>query len=224
MRDYLRRGDGFVDIGANIGTYTIYAASLIGRNGTVESFEPDKVSASRLRENIALNKLTFVRVHEVAVGDVKGFIRLTSEKDTKNHIVLGAAESSDNLRTVSCIRLDDELTRGQYAMGKMDVEGAELLALQGAERMLAEANPPVWLLEVNGLLRRYGFSEVELRDWLNTHDYDLVSYEPDTRELCWSNEPWKKRPNLLALARSAKNKVLERIKSDSYANAKGLAK
>jgi len=66
---HLRAGDWFVDVGANIGTYTLLAPSLVGPGGRVDSFEPSPVVAGRLRDSVALNQLSNVCVHEASIGD-----------------------------------------------------------------------------------------------------------------------------------------------------------
>ena len=96
-------------------------------------------------------------------------------------------------------------------MGKMDIEGAEPLALQGAQRMLGESNPPVWLLEMNGLLRDLGFTEEGLAGWLWERGYDLAVYDADARDLKFFDKPWAGRSNVLAISRPGRDFVLERL-------------
>ena len=98
-------------------------------------------------------------------------------------------------------------------MGKMDIEGAEPLALQGAERMLKEGNPPVWLLEMNRALRHYGYTEEGLQDWLGERGYDLALYDADKGVLEVPAKPWTVSANVLAVSRVHRKIVLERIQS-----------
>ncbi len=200
MRHYLRPGDGFIDVGANVGVYTLYAAALVGRAGAIDSFEPASKAAARLRENLRLNDLTTARVHEVAVGAVPSSVRFSVDRDTVNAIELEEPPSASGTIEVPCVRLDDALRSGRYAMGKMDIEGAEPLALFGARRLLEEANPPVWLLEMNGGLRRYGFTEKGLQDWLLERHYELTLYDADSRTFSFPARPWELRENVLAVA------------------------
>lgn len=213
MRRYLRPGDGFIDVGANVGVYTLYAAALVGRCARIESFEPAPKAVRRLRENLKLNGLENVRVCETAVAAESGVVSFTVNDDTINRITQG---DPPRLKTVEaqCVRLDDILGADAYAMAKIDVEGAEPLALRGAERLLRTANPPVWLLEMNGELRRYGFTEEDLRDWLAERGYDLALYDADRERFVCPERPWELRANVLAVCRAHWRGVLERTKAN----------
>jgi FkbM family methyltransferase len=211
MRDYLRAGDGFVDVGANVGVYTIYAVSCVGRHGHIDSLEPGPQALARLKENVRLNRLTNVRIHPVAAGAEDGRACFGTGNDTLNRLETALNDVGVTRIEVQCVRLDSLLVGGRYAMGKMDIEGAEPLALGGATRMLEERNPPVWLLEMNGSLRHYSFTEEGLRDWLAARGYDLGVYDSDSRHLEFLETPWAKRVNVLAIARDRRELVLGRI-------------
>ncbi len=215
MHHYLRQGDGFLDIGANIGTYTLLAASLVGAAGHVDAFEPGPVALARLRENVALNDLGCVTIHPEAVGAVTGVIQFVSDQDVLNRIK--SAATAGQTTGVSCVRLDDVLQDRLYAMGKMDIEGAEPLAFLGAERLVAAKNPPVWLLEINGKLRDYGFAESDFAHWLFQNGYDLALYNADRRTLEKTKEPWRVRDNVLAIARNRWQKITKRLSETNLA-------
>lgn len=215
MRHYLRPGDGFIDVGANVGVYTIYAASCVGRHGRIESLEPGPKALARLSENIRLNGLD-VRVHPVAASAEDGRAYFGTGSDTQDRLdVSPNSEFKFNKIEVRCARLDNLLAGEQYAMGKMDIEGAEPLALVGAGKMLEARNPPVWLLEMNGSLRHYGFTEEGFRDWLSARGYDLALYDSDSRRLEFLATPWTARANVLAIARTQREIVLGRIAESS---------
>ncbi|MGH8560322.1 MAG: FkbM family methyltransferase [Methylococcales bacterium] len=227
VEHYLRPGDRFVDIGANIGAYTLLAASIGA--GTIDAFEPGPEALERLRENIVLNGLGNVRVHPVAVAHLSDIVEFTRCLDATNRVMIAVedratgvsaidckdacSEAMGELIKVPCARLDDVLLGQHYAMGKMDIEGAEPLALQGAEQMLSEANPPVWLLELNRALHAYGFTEQQLANWLNERGYDLALYDADSRTLRFLDAPWRERDNVLAIARVKRDDVAARLKS-----------
>lgn len=212
MRHYLRPGDGFVDVGANVGIYTIYAAACVGYYGRIDSIEPGPMALSRLEENVRINRLPHVHVHPVAASAEEGRARFCGSQGTLNRLDAGTARGlTANEIEVHCVRLDSLLAGERYAMGKMDIEGAEPLALGGAEKMLEARNPPVWLLEMNGSLRHYGFTEEGLRDWLAARGYDLALYDSAKRRLEFPSEPWVSRPNVLAIARAQREMVLGRV-------------
>jgi FkbM family methyltransferase len=210
VRQYLRPGDGFVDVGANVGLYSMLAASLVKSNGSVEAFEPNPVACARLRENARLNGLGNLRVHEVAVSDRCGTVRFLSDQDCENRI---AAHGDEGKRSVDlpCVALDDVLTPGKYALGKMDLEGAELLALRGAERLLAAARPAVWILEFNRSMHDFGTDEATLATWLAEREFDLAYYDSKRNQLCFSASPWLASTNVLAVSRRQRDEVIDRL-------------
>ncbi len=197
----LRPGDGFVDVGANIGVYTLLAASRVGREGRLACFEPGALALLRLRENLSLNGIHNAEVFPAAALHRAGTVRFDEAGSTTGHVVADAEAAGVE---VPCVRLDDVLAGGSRAAGKMDVEGAEPLALRGAERLLAEMNPPVWLLEVNGVLRRYGFTKTHLWGWLAARAWDVCVYDPARRLLLDCPDPRSRHRNVLAVARGAR--------------------
>jgi len=218
LMHYLRRGDGFLDVGANIGLYTLLASALVGTDGSVDAFEPSRREAARLRENLGLNSLVQVRVHEVAVTDREGPVRLAAGRDPTIgldqtwHLRTGEDAEGESFE-VPGIRLDDAVAGRRYALGKVDIEGAEPLALAGAVSMLEDFNPPVWLVELNGLLRGYGYSEVGLCDWMLARGFESTLYDSHTRRLRLEKEPWRSRPNVLFVAKSHREQVEERLRA-----------
>lgn len=210
LERYLRPGDNFLDVGANVGFYTLLAADLVGTTGMVGAFEPGRETAGRLRENLELNSLGNVRVYSDAVGSAEGTAAFAQPKDDTSR--LRTPHDSDvPIVDVRVVRLDSAAGYEQWAMGKMDIEGAEPVALEGASRMLAEANPPVWQLEINGMLRDYDWTEERFAEWLHAQGYDLALYDGRTGNLSFGQDAWRQRDNVLAIARSAREMVVNRI-------------
>lgn len=81
IKRYLRPGDTSRDVGANVGVYTLLAASLVGPTGTVHAFEPRPKALGYLYENISLNKLRNVQVYELALSDRAGEAHLAAGGD-----------------------------------------------------------------------------------------------------------------------------------------------
>jgi FkbM family methyltransferase len=211
IRRYLRPGDGFIDIGANIGVYTLLAASIVGERGRVESFEPGIQAVERLRENVQMNRLSQVTIHPVAVGERTEIVRFQSGRDTTNRMAGASGEVPGESKEVQCIDLDSRFQNVAFAMGKIDIEGAEPAALRGASSMLERFNPPVWLLEINGLLRTYGITEDQFAAWLAERRYRLAFFDTATVTLIPCSQPWKTNANVLAVAESKWDDVVKRI-------------
>lgn len=176
MQAYLRPGDGFVDVGANIGTYSLLARSLVGPEGEVVAFEPHPVAAARCRENIELNGLVNIELHEAAVAAEDGTAEFLDQFDVSNRI-RSDSDGEVATRTVEMLRLDRILGNRPMAMGKLDVEGHETAALRGAIDRLRRADPPVWQIEIfDHQLARAGSNREELLALLTEHGFDLCEY------------------------------------------------
>jgi FkbM family methyltransferase len=209
MRRYLRPGDAVLDIGANIGVYSLLAASCVGVSGHIVAFEPGLKAYQRLMENISLNQLNNITVHACAVGDQSGYIDFLADCDTTSRI---RSKDDFDIPTIKVpvLRLDDVI-KLDCALGKMDIEGAEPIALQGAQKLLKKANPPIWLLELNGSLRAFNFSEEVFVAWLTSQGYDICLYDADRLELNFTHfQPWLKSPNVFAVAHDRKQSIAER--------------
>jgi len=218
IKRYLRPGDAFLDVGANVGVYSLLAAWRVGATGRIDAFEPAPETLERLRENLAISGVSNVHVHALAVSDRAGHVRFVSGSDAMNHLAADGdgGDSHDGgerarIIDVPCDLLDRQVGDRRYAMGKIDIEGAEPLALRGARRMLAAANPPVWLLEMNGRLRQFGCTEDEFAAWLGEAGYRLALYDADRGELTFSDRPWRERENVLAVAETAIDEVHSRL-------------
>jgi len=145
----LSPGDVFVDVGANIGLYTLKAARLVGPTGRVVAIEPGAEARMQLERNLSLNAFHWVDVLGVALSDADGEAML-------HHVDLGhdpqAFSLLENLatggrgETVPTARLDrivDEQALRRLDLIKIDVEGAEPLVLAGAEGALARFRPRI---------------------------------------------------------------------------------
>ncbi len=218
---YLRPGDGFLDVGANIGTYALLARSRVGPDGWVDGFEPHPVAARRFRENVARNDLANVTVHEAAVGETAGRVAFVAGDDVSNRV---ASSFDTGRRTidVEVVSLDDVLGDRGYAMGKLDVEGFETAALRGAIRHLAAANPPVWQLEMlDHRLRKAGTSRADLVALLADHGYRLAEVaggvedgpgpQPGPPGLRWASPEGRSTQNIWAVHAEAVGDVEQRL-------------
>ncbi len=153
MRRLLRPGDWFVDCGANIGYFTLLMARHVGATGQVDAFEPDPMNRATLLANLKSNALdTRVRAHDLALGNHGGMVDLFHPTQSKsNHGMSSLYPDGSGLDTkfsVQIARLDDVL-KGVPNLVKIDIEGAELAAIEGMSRMLQSPNPPSLIVEHN---------------------------------------------------------------------------
>jgi len=131
---FLRPGDIFADVGANVGSYTILASGVAG--AITVAFEPDPGTAERLRMNVQLNGLSDrVSIHIAALGEEAGLARFSIGRDTENQVV---TSSEGNWREVPVTTLDTAVGERAPAFVKMDVEGYEAQVLRGARRVLGD--------------------------------------------------------------------------------------
>lgn len=149
LLDPIRPGETFVDVGGNIGLYTIAAAR---RGARVTVFEPDPAAARDLTRHLRLNRTEAVLI-EAAAGAAAGEIRMRLQGDLESH-------ASATGTPVRCVRLDQTLDDCDIL--KIDVEGAELSVLEGAEGL----HPHTILVElhdtdddqIHALLERRGYT------------------------------------------------------------------
>lgn len=211
MRRYLRPGDCFVDVGANVGVYTLLAASIVGARGTVHAFEPAPATFQRLCENTALNKLSVVHLHQIAVSDSAGNVEMTDPgDDALVRISTGLSEEQGS--RIECVKLEDFLPATSMAMLKIDVEGAEPLVLRGARKHLAAGNPPVIQIELDGYSMHYGTTTHDFIDEIESWGYDIAVYDPEASLLIYTRTPWKFGVlNALAIHRASRDAVQARL-------------
>jgi FkbM family methyltransferase len=211
MIAYLRPGDGFIDAGANIGTYALLAASLVGPNGRIDAFEPHPVAAARCRENVELNRITTIEVHEAAVAGCAGQAEFLCTWDVSNRIKT-SADQPQATQVVRTVRLDEILAGRSYALGKLDVEGFETKALSGSTSRLAAADPPVWQVEViDHLLRKAGSSRAELFELLARYRYRLTAFDLRSAQLRELPDEFPNGGNIWAVHEDALDFVAERL-------------
>lgn len=176
----LRENDLFVDIGANVGSYTILACSAIGAKGFC--FEPVPSTFSRLMTNLRLNNICERVVSlNIAVGNEKSEIIFSSNQNCMNH-VCADNEEIENTITVPISTLDEELTGSPFLI-KIDVEGYETPALEGAVNVLRNEELCGVIMELNGAGERYGWNESKILSMMLDYGFKTYSYNPFERTL-----------------------------------------
>jgi len=135
IKDQIKKGDVVVDIGANIGYYTILFSRLVGSDGLVYSFEPGPKNFSMLKQNVELNGCKNVILEQKAVAGKSGIVELFLHERGGNHSIVDA-KGCVGLIKVDCVSLQDYFKDRRVDLIKMDVEGAEYQVVKGADAIL----------------------------------------------------------------------------------------
>jgi FkbM family methyltransferase len=176
----LRAEDLLVDIGANVGAYTLLGAAAGAR---CLALEPIPSTFGWLMRNVAINGLgDRVRALNLGLGRGEDRLRFTGGRDTVNH-VLAEGESADDAVEVPVRALDAVLEGQRPTLLKIDVEGFESEVLAGAERALTDPALLAVIMELNGSGARYGFDEAALHRDMLARGFETFRYRPFERAL-----------------------------------------
>lgn len=172
----LRPGDHVIDVGANVGYFTLVAARLVGPTGGVHAFEPSPQVFPWLRANARLNPVLNICVHQKAVTDRGGPVRFhaASPDRTGYSSIRDLGTATAAVTTVDAVALDDLLNElPPTRLVKIDVEGAEWLVLQGMRRLLERDRPHLICELDDGFLRELGADAEQVCQFLRDAGYDL---------------------------------------------------
>ncbi len=160
LSNLLRRGDTFVDVGANIGVMTMIGAARIGPSGRVVSIEPNPDVCDRLRHHVGLNSLEErVWVVEAALGERAGTAALAVQgRHPGGGTLTGAPGASRNVRVQKGDDLLREVDPARPVVLKIDVEGFEKKALDGLQSVLTRSEIALVIELTDKFLRRVGDS------------------------------------------------------------------
>jgi FkbM family methyltransferase len=177
IADLLKPGETFIDVGANSGFFTLLAASRVGPGGRVLAFEPVPSMHKRLVENIALNGINNVSVHNVALSNTEGAFPLF--EGPEGHKGISSLRHIDNsaatieVKTVPLDTFRDTLSA--VSLVKIDVEGAEQLALEGMAHILKRDHPYVVIEITDDYLQAFGHSAIRLASYLTEMGYRMYA-------------------------------------------------
>jgi FkbM family methyltransferase len=182
---FLRPTDGFIDIGANVGFYTVLASTII-TEGPLLAFEANPRNVEVLRQQVELNQLRNAEVFCSALGDSTGDLSFhDSGRETGS--IHSANDRTVKSITVPCHRLDDCLSNRalpRCVVAKMDVEGFETTVLGGASATIEKGRVSVWLFELNAIaLRDHGSSEEQLLAAYSEHGYSIIYWDEERQRL-----------------------------------------
>jgi len=182
----LEPGDWFVDVGANVGFFTIFGAALVGPGGRVIAFEPGENNLPRLRRNIDINGFKHVDIDVRPVSDTAKPVTLFLNEDNGGGNALWDVAIQDNCPLTKLSRATvaleattlDALAASlppavQIKCLKIDIEGAEMAALAGARQFLRRHRVPFIVCEIfDFALAQMGSSQAALRALMRDYGYD----------------------------------------------------
>ena len=187
----LRPDDLFVDVGANIGAYTVLAGST---GCKVIAVEPIEETFRWLRRNVDVNGLgSRVELHRCGVGACQSKLRFTTSQDTVNHVCT-SGEAGEEIEVTT---LDSLLAGRRPSIMKIDVEGFEFQVLQGARETLQSEQLGAIIIEVNGLCRRYNVAERQIFDDVRSFGFGPVDYDPFQRTVSLRNDERSESQNVI---------------------------
>jgi FkbM family methyltransferase len=168
---FLREEDTFVDIGANIGSFTVLASGVVGANSI--AIEPVPVTYSQLLRNIKLNNIeSKVDAQRIVAGRESGAIRFSVDAGTVNKVV--GEEYPGKTESIEMMPLDQVLDGKSPSLWKVDVEGFEIEVLTGATHVLQNRFLQAVLLEAES---------DEIRNVMAQNGFTLCDYDPFQRRV-----------------------------------------
>jgi FkbM family methyltransferase len=180
----LRQGDTVVDVGANVGWFTLLAASLVGPSGSVVACEPGPDNQARLQANIDASGFTArVQIVLQPISDRAETVEFHLNADgSGGHALWDPGLWAENVKSrasprsirVSSASLDELILPGrEIRLIKIDVEGAEQRVLQGAQAIIASQRPPYIVAELHAFaLAQFGHSQESLRALMAGYGYE----------------------------------------------------
>jgi FkbM family methyltransferase len=178
IEDHVRPGMTVLDVGANVGYYTVKMATLVGASGRVLAFEPNPSVLAELQFNVELNRLRNVQVFPLALAEQSGKSTFCVPRPGwESH---GSLRPNDSFQVSSTAEVQtDRLDTVLSSLGspkidfvKMDVEGAEMGVIRGAAQFLSRPDaPPVVFEAVESHFSAFGHSVFDVLHAFESHGY-----------------------------------------------------
>ena len=191
VRRLVGKGDVCVDVGANFGWYTTLFAASVGPGGAVHAFEPVPDTFRELKRNHELlQNRDNVFLNNCALGDEEGSITLNlfSDLPTGHASVSSQGREADFTFECPLTKLDTYLESnsvGQVDFVKVDIEGAEMMFLKGADRLFEQERLPAFLMEMAlNQTRHFGYTPDDLVQYLASRgNYNFYSIDDISQRL-----------------------------------------
>jgi len=189
----VRPGDVVLDLGANIGYYTLLFARLVGESGKVIAFEPDPNNFRLLQKNIYANGYRNVILFNKAVADTQGTMRLFLCEDNKGDHRLYDSGDNRTVISVETTTVDAAIAplTDRVDLIKMDIQGSEPRALRGMRHTLTN-NPNIQLISEFWPISfdRTGYKAIEYLEELRRLGFDLWNIDEHHRAIQPTTDEW----------------------------------
>lgn len=186
VKKEIKNGDVVLDVGANIGYYTLIFAKLVGEKGKVFAFEPDPTNFALLKKNVETNGYRNVILVQKAVSNKTEKTRLYLSEDNKaDHRIYDSHDGRQSVE-IEAIQLDDYFKDydGRIDFIKMDIEGAEAAALQGTLNLLKKNKDVKIVTEFWPIaLKRFGVNPEEYLKSLREQDFRLYHINEQEKKI-----------------------------------------
>jgi FkbM family methyltransferase len=191
LAQYLKPGDIFYDIGANVGFFTIVAAKLVGSLGKVYAFEPEAENIATLRHNAQINQFTHVSAIAKAVSRTTGQAEFLLANYSGGHTLatVGSRADARDVISIDVVSIDDLLSQNEIespTFVKIDVEGAEIDVLYGMTQTIKEYQPII-LYEVDDRNKEIMLSKrEEIASFLRECGYEIKYLADAYPKISWN--------------------------------------
>jgi FkbM family methyltransferase len=177
LENCLHAGQVFYDVGANAGYVTILGAHLVGSTGKVVAFEPSTITARQLKAQLKINFLTWVDIVVKAISNEVGEAEFADDTSADMLALVSVQATHKSKRTITVTTTTLDHAMQEYPkpdVVKIDIEGAEMLALRGATKMLGDVKPTI-LIELHSELLCQEFQQ-----FIREFDYQVASLSGET--------------------------------------------
>jgi FkbM family methyltransferase len=172
-------GKTILDVGANNGSFAIDFAHLVGDNGMVHSFEPQRIIYYQLCTNVFINGLDNVYCHNEAIGNVDDFVMIEKPNyfESTKMVNFGGAEIVKENGDLIPIKRLDSYDFKDVVFIKIDVQGYESFVIDGAEETIKKHRPYLFVEFEDHLLQKQGTSEIELKAKIEALGYLVLPFQ-----------------------------------------------
>ena len=180
LQRFLKKGDVFIDIGANIGLYTLYASKIVGKDGNVFSFEPFTESFNLLKHNVSLNHHTNIVLEKLAISKTQEEVIIHyNVKEANKGMASSYIKDFTYSETVNATSLDLYLKNhsvNKVDFIKIDIEGGEYPALLGMQETLKKFGPGIFIEIKEDILSQTPYSKKSILDFFYKNGYIIYNW------------------------------------------------